>query len=129
MLTFITFFIKKKLFFSAFYSPVCSQRNSLVQFYSISQQNYQQNNQIDTIKQFFNRPASAILEKLNQKMLGSISKSHRDSVYKINNSIANYFSKFYSIEISMNKIVLLARKQLFRNYTTKMTVIKEDKRD
>ncbi|KAL4476482.1 hypothetical protein ABPG74_010215 [Tetrahymena malaccensis] len=98
-------FIKKKLFSSAFGSPVCSQRNSLVQFYSISQQNYQQNNQMDTIKQLFNRPADAILEKFSQKRLGSISTSHRDSVYKINNSAANDFSKDYSIEISKNNIV------------------------
>ncbi|EAR88200.2 cyclic nucleotide-binding domain protein (macronuclear) [Tetrahymena thermophila SB210] len=98
-----TIFIKKKLFSSAFGSPV-SQRNSLVQFYSISQQNYQQNNQMDTIRQLFNRPAEAILEKFNQKKLGSISIIKRDSVYKVNSSAANDFSKDYSIEISKNNI-------------------------
>ncbi|KAL4473178.1 hypothetical protein ABPG72_015559 [Tetrahymena utriculariae] len=100
-----TIFIKKKLLSSAFGSPVCSQRNSLIQFYSISQQNYQQNNQMDTIKQLFNRPAEAILEKFNQKILGSINMNNRDSIYKINNSTANDFSKDYSIEISKNNIV------------------------
>ncbi|KAL4505020.1 hypothetical protein ABPG73_021867 [Tetrahymena malaccensis] len=60
---------------------------------------------MDTIKQLFNRPADAILENFNQKVLESISTSHKDQVYIINSSIFNDSSKDYSIEISKNNIV------------------------